>query len=243
MTKEIKASDIRKGHCPNCGPSRSADVLGYHNEEWSDDENQVYGATAYYILKCRGCETPFFQTDEWDSESEHVWQDEYGEYQSETHHRLSYWPSPIKREQPKWSTKISRSDSDLGALFEDIYGALNADLRVPAAISIRTSLDRASELLGVDPALTFDAKLKALFDGGKISSDERDTLAVLIDAGSAAAHRGWRPGLSELDTMMSLMEGFLHRTFVLGEAAKKLQKSIPPKPKKKPKTPPKPNKP
>ncbi len=234
VAEEVK---IKKGHCPKCGPERSSDVVGFHRESWSDQENQMYGGTDYLILRCRGCASPYFQTDETDSESQDFWQDAQGEYYSEYDHRVSHWPSPIKRLQPSWSIKISKANSDLGSLFEDIYGALNADLRVPAAISIRTAIDCASELLSVDPALAFTEKLSALLELGKISSDEKDALGTLVDAGSAAAHRGWRPGPGELDTMMALLEGFLHRNFVLGEATKKLQSRIPSRPvrRKKPK--------
>lgn len=52
---------------------------------------------------------------------------------------------------------------------------------------------------------------------------------MLIDAGSAAAHRGWRPKSEELNTLVSLVESFFHRTFVLGDAAKKLKEAVPPK--------------
>lgn len=104
---------------------------------------------------------------------------------------------------------------------------MNADLPIPAAIATRTAFDRATELLQIDPAKAFDAKLNELICLGKISTDERDTLAVLIDAGSAAAHRGWKPKVTELDVLVSIIEAFLHRTFVLGEAAKSLKQNVP----------------
>src|SRR5882672_2137367 len=59
----------------------------------------------------------------------------------------------------------------------------------------------------------------------------KQTLDALTDTGSAAAHRGWKPSLEELNTMMSIVEHFLYRTFILGEAAKKLKASVPEKPK------------
>jgi hypothetical protein len=119
-------------------------------------------------------------------------------------------------------------------LFGDIYGALTADLRVPAAIAARTVFDRASELLGVDPAISFSEKLDELAVRGKISIDEKEALSILTDAGSAAAHRGWRPKPHELDTMILIIESLLHRTFVIGDAAKQLKASIPVKLKRQP---------
>ena len=54
---------------------------------------------------------------------------------------------------------------------------------------MRTAFDRASELLGVNPAKTFAEKLTDLVSRGHIGSSEKDTLDTLTDAGSAAAHR------------------------------------------------------
>jgi hypothetical protein len=229
VKEEIK---IAKGHCPKCGPGRSADIVGQHEESWYDDEAAMGGSIVYRIMRCRGCETPYFQTDETNSENYSHRQNAYGEEEWELDHKIDHWPSPTRREQPIWSVSISVSDRDLGYLFEDIYGALNSDLRVPAAIAIRTALDRASQLLGIDASKTFAQKLEDLEAAGKISGDEKMTLSALIDAGNAAAHRGWRPSLADLDTMMSLLEGFLHRNFVLGDLAKQLQSRVPAKLKK-----------
>jgi len=70
---------------------------------------------------------------------------------------------------------------------------------------------------------------------GKISADDKEVLAVLTDAGSAAAHRGWRPKPRELDAMVMIIENFLLRTFIVGDAAKQLKAGIPAKPKRMPK--------
>ena len=147
-------------------------------------------------------------------------------------HKINHYPAPSKREPPEWLYYLDIVDRELGSLFGDIYGALNAELRVPAAIAARTVFDRASELLGVDPAISFAEKLEALQTQGKISTDEKDVLSILTDAGSAAAHRGWRPKPQELDTMILIVENFLHRTFIIGDAAKRLKESVPVKPKR-----------
>jgi Domain of unknown function (DUF4145) len=108
-----------------------------------------------------------------------------------------------------------------------MYTALNNSLHVLAAIGARTLFDRSSELLGVAPDLIFAKKLDEPLNQGKVSKDERDTLDVLVDAGSAAAHRGWRPKPKDLNTMMDVVETFLHRSFILGDGIKKLKAAIP----------------
>ena len=100
-------------------------------------------------------------------------------------------------------------------------------MEVLTAIGIRTVFDRASELLGVDPNKTFADKLFELVQCGKIGCDEKETLKILTDAGSAAAHRGWKPEPEQLDTMMNIIEAFIYRAFILHAAAKRLQDNVP----------------
>lgn len=238
--QEKKENEIILGHCPSCGPDRYADVVGQHASRFDDDENGIWGHTDFRILECRGCKSSYFQIDEVFSENiDHRRNPVTNEWEEYLPNQITYWPSPAKRERPNWAYNLDVCDRRLGSLFGDIYGALNAELSVPAAIAARTVFDCATELLGIDPAITFGEKLDALFDSGKISADEKVSLGILTDAGNAAAHRGWRPKPSELETIISIIEAFLHRTFVLSNEAREIGASIPPKPKRQPKTKPK----
>ena len=118
----------------------------------------------------------------------------------------------------------------LGNLLTEMYDALATDVRVLAAIAVRTAFDRASEKFGVDPGKSFKDKLDYLSCFGHIGYDEEHVLRVLVDAGSAAAHRAWRPSTDELHTMVDTLESFLHRSFVIGDGIKKLKAAVPPKP-------------
>ena len=203
---------IVKGHCPNCG-SRKAYGRCEHVVELSGEDDGTSASDTGMILECCGCERIYFRRDFWISE----W---------DTNETV-YWPAPVRRQRPNWFQKIQESERDLGMLLEEMYAALDNDLRVLAAIAVRTVFDRASELLEVDPALPFEKKLERLRDDGTIGVDEEKSLRVLVDAGSAAAHRGWRPKADELSTMVDLVEAFLHRSFVLGDGIEKLKASVP----------------
>ena len=184
-------------------------------------------------MKCRGCESRYFVEEHVFSEDiEEVFDEDLQEWVGHLPPRIKQFPSPIKRAEPAWTGAISVRDNLLGSLLSDIYVCLSADLAIPAAISIRTCFDRASELLGVDPAKTFNEKLADLRNDGKVSTDEVTALATLTEAGSAAAHRAWRPSLAQLSTMMDILEGFLHRTLVLAKEAAELGASVPAKAKR-----------
>jgi hypothetical protein len=236
MADKKTEPDIVQGHCPECGPGRFADIRGDFKKRDEDDDHGIWFVENYRILQCRGCGTAYFQRSSIFSEDLDHRENPYtGQWEPYIPETISYWPSPTRRSPPDWLGKVASVDTDLGNLMNDVYGAFDADLRVPAAIALRTAFDRSSELLGVDPAKSFAEKLNDLQAQGKISGDEKTVLTTLTDAGNAAAHRAWRPSPSELDTMASIIESFIHRTFVLGDAAKKLQAGIPPRPSRKPK--------
>ena len=60
---------------------------------------------------------------------------------------------------------------------------------------------------------------KAMVDASYISEMEKDILEAMTDAGSAAAHRGYAPSNKQLSSIMDILENYLHRSFILGDAA------------------------
>ncbi|MER8582713.1 DUF4145 domain-containing protein, partial [Mesorhizobium sp. M1423] len=120
----------------------------------------------------------------------------------------------------------------------ELYGALDKDLKMLAAIGVRTSFDIAAEILGIDAGLPFQKKLDDMVTKKLIKDSEREHLDVLIDAGSASAHRGWKPSVDDLDVLMDTLEGFIYDSFVVptrkkAAAAKiaKMKAKVPPRPK------------
>jgi uncharacterized protein DUF4145 len=209
---------IVTAHCPDCGGARNAAVMYEHKTTWDNEEAGISGQEKYRILKCSGCDTVYFQTISTNSED----YDDDGPVQ-----HVSYWPAPSRRKEPTWMFEVQVADDKLHSLLVETYAALNNDARVLAAIGLRTIFDRVSEKLRVKQSLTFKDKLKALQSKGKIGKSELESLDVLTDAGGAAAHRGWKPTLSQLTTLMNIAEAFLHRTIIVDIEAKQLKKSIP----------------
>lgn len=212
--------------CPSCNGQRHAYVRAQHDfyEQALDDTSIVAR-----ILECGGCQTIFFRKDTWST----AWATGEGDDTD-----IKYWPSnnlqksPITRDPPFWLSNSfiywPQPDASLINLLNETYSATNNGLLVLAAIGVRTSIDRSAELLGVDAGKPFVQKLEALVELGKISLDDQRILGVLIDAGSAAAHRGWKPAPAELNTMLEVMEAFIKRQFI-SDDIKKLQQAVPPR--------------
>jgi hypothetical protein len=219
-----------KAHCPQCGPNRWADVKAKFKTHEDIDE-RVWAESKYYILQCPACEEVYFLSDDVFSANVTYREDPItGVEEADYAHTIKQWPSPSHRQRPDWMSEIWLYDLQIHKLLADTYKALDNHLYIFAAIGIRTTFDRASEFLGVDPAKRFDEKLYELFDRGKIGKDEREMLDALTNAGSAAAHRGWEPSAQQLDVMMSSIEGFIYRAFILGHQTKSLREAVPPKP-------------
>lgn len=217
MGKSIEGGDC--GHCPKCGPDRFAKVL-YSNHKFVPGSRPDISWTTYHrMMSCLGCGTTYFQVVETCTE-----------WPGPT---IKHWPAPLKRERPKWFALLHLYQDGIEQLLDSVYVALDNNLSVLAAIGVRTVFDRCTELLEVDPAISFQEKLHQLFVKGKVGAEEKESLATLADAGSAAAHRGWKPSEWELDTLMSTIEHFIYRNFVLPKEQAVLRHKVPRKPARK----------
>lgn len=224
-----------KGQCPNCGGERNCDIHGRVKKrwEWSDRKgNSVDGAVEHILLECKGCETVFCEISEWNSEDVDYWYDANGDTQCEYARRVSTYPKPTSRIKPAWLEAVANSDLTLHTILDEMYLACDNGAFILAAIGLRTALDRAMEVLGIEQALTFAEKLKKLRDGGWIGETEYLILEVVTDAGNAAAHRGWQPDEQQVFQLVQAMEVFLQRAFIVGKQALSIKEKIPPKPKR-----------
>ena len=209
-------------HCPKCNGDRAADIVGEYSETYNSenyDEN-----TLYRILKCRGCAHVQFQTAMTNSEDVDYSYDHEGETVADYPETIHYFPPIDKRPRPDYTRSHPSYSRAMEHLLDEAYDALKADLPVVASIALRTVFDAATDVLGIDPSLSFKKKLDRLVADGKIDKLQRETLNALTDAGSAAAHRGWQPTNQELDIMFTIMESFLHRAFVTSLEQKELAK-------------------
>lgn len=242
---EVPERKTVKAHCPKCDGERNCVQHGTIYKAWDYGDNygnSMNGGVDHSLLECLGCETVFYETSSWDSESVDPYHNAMGETEYEVHHEKTTYPKPETKTKPVWFDAMQKTDAQLHNILRQMYIASDSHASILTAIGLRTALDRATEVLGIDPAKSFDEKLDDLRDGGWIGQTERDILGVVTHAGNAAAHRGWEPTLQEIGQLVSSMEVFLHRAFIVGQAALGIKGNIPAKPKRLP-APPKPHTP
>jgi len=233
-TTPAATNATKKGHCPTCDGERTCEIHGsiYKAWDWEDKQygHSVNGGVDHSLLECQGCETVFYETSSWNSEDTDHYYDAAGQEQYEHPREIQTYPKPEAKTKPVWFDAMQKADPQLRNILSQMYVAHDNQAHILTAIGLRTALDRATEVIGIDPAKTFDEKLNELRNGGWIGQTERDILGVVTDAGNAAAHRGWEPDSQEVSELLSSLEVFLHRAFIVGQKALGIKKSIPAKP-------------
>lgn len=238
--------DVIKSYCRICRGDRNCETKGFFAQSGGDGD--YFWNVDWHILQCRGCEETFCLTIATNSEAMDHDYDDQGNAFTINYETKEFWPARIKRIRPDWlgdrgiivESEIGENTNQLNMVLVELYRALENDLFLLATIGLRTGFDVASALLGIDTNQTFERKLVALGETGRIDQQDAEHLSILVSAGNASAHRGWLPNASQLDVIVEIFERFLRRAFVepVRERAhkdkvEKLKASVPPKAKRK----------
>jgi len=220
---EIKDQIVRS-HCSKCDGEKNAFRRSTHAT--SGHIEGVGWSDTWDILECCGCNSLSVKRTEWLSEWDYI--DVHPVTGNECWNegvKVTHWPSPTKRKKPIWADSLD--DEVLRNVLYEVYQALNHEMIVLASVGARTVLDRAMFLRVDDPKGGFAGKLKLMVENGRIGKNEKETLEVITDAGSASAHRGFAPPAPVLMTIIEAIENFLHREFVLQAAATEVKAATP----------------
>lgn len=95
----------------------------------------------------------------------------------------------------------------------EIYQAIDYDLYTLALIGTRTLLDQfITDKIG--DIGTFKQKINALQQNNFITQNKIQVIEVALDAGNAAAHRGYTPDKKTLFQVLDIVENLLHSELV-----------------------------
>jgi len=162
----------------------------------TDDAEIVWSTERWLIVECCGCESlaavraTLFSEDV----SPHLSEDEVKSVNSGDW-ILSVFPPVSYRTAPPWFEDLP--DDTLQTISTEIYRSLGSGSHYLATFGSRTLIDRLIVLIVGDQD-NFSKGLKALEDDGKLSQHEKAILTPVVDAGNAAAHRGWSPSKEQI---------------------------------------------
>lgn len=184
--------------------------------DWRGDAAEW--AETYRMLQCQGCSDVQMRVEYWDQHRELDESD------------FRYFPPRIYRKIPDWAAQLPE---DWRSLMREIYDAIATNSFRLAVMGARTLID-----LYLTEAIAnhggFDARLDRLVKEGHLGKKARDTLEAALDAGSAAAHRGHKPDIDDLNAVLDITEHLL-QSHVLKDAGAVLKASTPQRPPKPPK--------
>lgn len=231
--KTESAETILKAHCPRCDGERNCEVHGvlYEPWTWTDGRNSADGGVDHKLLKCRGCSEVFYWRSSWDSnEWDHRWDAKEQDYVPYYPRTVSTFPTPeAKALQPDWFWGLSKIDSLLFDVLGEVYSSIEHGNLILAASGLRTAFDRVVGHHAIEDHLGFDKKVEQLKLQGYVGDTEAEILKTVVDGGSAAVHRGWKPEADQVKLLLRSIEHLVHRTVVTGSVALDLRQKIPAK--------------
>jgi len=183
-------------HCNPCGGMRNHHLRAEHKDFRSveDEQNSFYWERRYQVLECAGCGEVSFCYRKYFSEWEWTPDDDgWSE---------KLFPPRYSRPIPQWLTEL---EDVLRSVLEQTYQALYADMLILAVFGARTAIDIVITKIIGDVG-GFTDKLKRMVDEKHISESEKKLFDAVVEAGSAAAHRGYMPNGKILGKVIDILE-------------------------------------
>lgn len=210
--KKTVTRNIQRLHCNGCHGKTLHKLLKETHDDGSElynEEDPVWWHIVHQMFECAGCKSVVVRRShefsEWDYPD------------------VRFFPPPVSRHKPEWFHKLPAS---LLSLLSEVYNSLDADTRALPLMGARAILDMII-VDKVGDVGTFTDKLKKLESQGFISQKNREVLDAALDAGSAAAHRGYAPKMAEVHAVMDIVENLLQAIYVLDKVAAEIKKNIP----------------
>lgn len=216
--------EVVSAHCNNCGGPRDAFVRGFHNRQ--DGDQLTNWSDSIEILECCGCHELSVRKTEWFSEwDQRSYNPLTGEVDGDDGAKVTLWPAATQRAQPDWVNDID--DVGIRSVLDEVYCALEIGASTLAAIGIRTVLDAVMLKFVGDVQGGFAGKVDTMIEHGLLGAAEKDTLMIMIDVGSAAAHRAHQPDQTTLNRVLDAAESLLHRLLIVPSTAEAVRSSTP----------------
>jgi len=217
--------DTHKVFCNSCKQKTNHELVASHLTDGADEYTDW--KKNYHIATCRGCEHTSLLVRNYFSE--YVEFDPTGGRNNQGQIVNDGWwdelfPNPLSRPEPTWLVDLD--DKTLKNILIETYKAIQAGSNYLATFGARTAVDRLIAIEVGDQG-SFPHGLAKLKEEQKLSKHEIEVLEPTIEAGHAAAHRGWTPSAEELAVILDVVEGLINRLMILPERANALRTSVP----------------
>lgn len=138
----------------------------------------------------------------------------------------TWYPPLASRQTPDWHKQLPDAER---RLISEVYVALHARSFSLATMGVRALLDMYI-VRKVGDVGSFEKKLKMLQERGFLSAAQLVQIEPALNAGHAAAHRGYSPPEETVGFALDVVEVLLHQD-LLGNRSEQVGAGIPQKPK------------
>jgi predicted transport protein len=219
------APKIEKFFCNVCKGKTNHFIRAEHTKNDEDERGPPSYTQKVLIIECCGCEyLALVKKTNFSEDIDYDYHPVSGEQILTAKWDEVIYPPVTYRVSPAWFEDLP--DPTLRDISNEIYKSLQTGSHYLATFGSRTLIDRLIVLTVGDKG-NFTKGLAALRDEGKISQHERDILEPVLQAGHAAAHRGWAPTKEQLAIILDTVEGLIHRLLVLPKLAEELEEAVP----------------
>ncbi|MCW0234856.1 MAG: DUF4145 domain-containing protein [Ferrovibrio sp.] len=142
---------------------------------------------------------------------------------------VKHYPPAVSRRRPDWLDAAEYYEAipdDLRDILDEIYSALHSHLTRLAASGIRTAIDMIM-VEKISDVGDFGKKLSEFERMEYISKKQHEVLSIVINAGSASAHRGFNPSSEVLSMLMDVLEGIVASVYIHPIQAEMVKKKTP----------------
>ena len=213
MPKRASPAKSTKAPCRECHAFTNHSVVGEFQTDDIEEDDEGHPMfswiVTYELLRCLGCDSGSLRISATHPDTPQV--------------ERTYYPAPIARRLPSWRYELPK---DLWELMHEVYAALNAGHHRIALMGARTLVDMTI-VQAVGDVGTFKAKLEQLRLQDHITKQHEKILFSALDAGSAAAHRGFKPTKENIGFVLDIVEHLLQSRFVLQNKSELLEQSTP----------------
>lgn len=213
-----------KAHCNRCAGETLHNVLHTVRrvwEEYDEDGDPYQHETATYeTVQCCGCEEVKLKVAE------------TGPYPALP---PTYFPPATFRRRPEWTDSLMLQSFGVGIhktlfeLFSEVYKALQNGMPRLAAMGVRAVLESIM-VDKVGDKGTFNKNVAAFAEEGHIAKKQVPRINAVLDAGSAAIHRGYAPSTEDVIAMVNLTENLVESLYFHDEQINAVASRVPPRP-------------
>ena len=202
--------------CRECHRSTKHEIVTEATKNGSTGlrEYDIYWATEYQVVRCRGCETLSFRRVSSNSEDSPI---QIGEDEWEENIHEELFPSPHKGRQPLSDTYLL--PDKIQRIYEETLTALNGQQEILCGIGIRAIVETVCKDKSAAGGDLF-AKINSLVGLGVLTLDGANILHKLRTLGNNAAHEVKPHTPKELGLAFDVLDHLLLGVYILPEHAK-----------------------